>query len=159
MTPLSIWARCLAVLAVGCAASGCAAVFKGSTQDVRFDALPPGADVRVDGQYVGAAPAQAELRRADSVTVTVSKPGYADQSIRVQHHPDAPWFVWDIATCVVPVLLCIPVLVDAISGSWYSLEDEYRVKLDPAAPAAAPAPTVIVPLPPPSATAPEGAGY
>jgi hypothetical protein len=42
-------------------------------------------------------------------------------------------------TCVIPVLLCIPVLVDALSGAWMTLDDEYRVKLD-RLPAAAPAP-------------------
>jgi hypothetical protein len=148
LTFVPLIAACLAV-------SGCAAVFKGSTQEVRFDAVPQGADVRIESQYVGTAPLETELRRGDSPNVRVSKPGYADQTIHVQHHPDTPWFIWDIATCVVPVLLCIPVLVDAISGSWYSLEDEYRVKLDPAPGAPAPA----APMPPASATPMDGAGY
>lgn len=46
---------------------------------------------------------------------------------------DVPWFFWDTATCVVPVLLCIPVLTDAISGAWWNYDDAYAVHLHPEA--------------------------
>jgi hypothetical protein len=136
------------------------APFKGSTADVQFDAIPGGADVRVDGQYLGATPTQGELSRNQSQTVVVSKEGYVDQYVQVKRHPDTPWWFWDIGTCVIPVTLCIPLLVDAISGGWMSLDDNIRVKLDPkpgtppapgpsAAAVLAPPPTVIVPAAPP----------
>jgi hypothetical protein len=144
------------VLSASCSL-GCAAVFKGSTAEVQFDAVPAGADVRVDGQYLGATPTQGELSRNQAQNVVVSKEGYVDQYVQVRRHPDTPWWFWDIGTCVIPVTLCIPLLVDAISGGWMSLDDNIRVKLDrkpgmpPPSPvtAAAPPPTVIVPANPP----------
>lgn len=111
--------------------TGCAAVFKGSKQEVRFSADPQGSDVRADGRYLGPTPTVARIDRDRPQNVSVSKQGYKPQQVQLRKQADTPWFFWDIATCVVPVTLCIPVLVDAISGAWYSFDDEYAVKLDP----------------------------
>ena len=111
--------------------SGCAAIFKGGKQEVRFVAVPERSDVRVDNQYVGETPTTARVDRNSSQNIKVSREGFSDQYVRVQRHPDTPWWVWDILTCAVPVLLCIPLGVDALSGAWFSLDDEVRVKLDP----------------------------
>jgi hypothetical protein len=121
----------------------CAAVFKGTRQEVHFDAVPEGADVRIDGQYAGATPVDVEVHRSSASNILVSKDGYREQYVPVQRHPDTPWWFWDIGTCVIPVTLCIPILVDAISGAWYSYEDNVRVKLEPLA----------VPTAPPTTTA------
>lgn len=118
-------------------------MFKGgSKQDVRFTGVPDGADVRVDGQWAGAMPTKAELSRGSAQNILVSKDGYKEQYVQIKRRPDVPWWFWDIITCVVPVTLCIPVVTDAISGAWYSLDDEVRVKLDPL-------PVVAKPPPPP----------
>lgn len=124
--------------------AGCAWMFKGSKQDVKFTGIPDGADVRVDGQYAGALPTHAELSRSNAQNIQVSKEGFKEQYVQVKRSPDTAWWFWDIATCVIPVTLCIPVLTDAISGAWMSLEDEVRVKLDPL-----PVTTKPVPPPPP----------
>jgi hypothetical protein len=132
----------LALVLIATHATGCAAVFKGGRQDVTFRALPEGADVSQDGRYLGAAPTTASIDRDRPPNITVSAPGHADGHVYLQKKADTPWFFWDIATCVVPVTLCIPVLVDAISGAWYSYEDSVTVKLAPLpahAPSAAPA--------------------
>jgi hypothetical protein len=128
------------------ALSGCAAVFKGSKQEVRFVAVPEGSDVRIDSQYAGETPTTAKVDRNTSQNIVVSKDGFANQYVKVQRHPDVPWWIWDIATCSVPILLCIPLAVDALSGAWFSLDEEVRVKLDPLPMAAKP--------PPPPASAP-----
>jgi hypothetical protein len=139
--------------------TGCAAVFKGSKQDVRFVADPERSDVRVDGRYVGATPVTGHFDRDRGHNVAISKPGYKPASVQLRKQSDTPWFFWDIATCVIPVTLCIPVVVDAISGAWYSFDEEYAVKLDPEAPSAAPAlasPPAALPSPSPvSATLPQ----
>jgi hypothetical protein len=131
--------------------TGCAAVFKGSKQEVRFTADPERSDVRVDGRYLGATPAVGRIDRDRPQNVNVRKDGFKPQQVQLRKQADVPWFLWDIATCVVPVTLCIPVLVDAISGAWYSFDDEYAVKLDPEAPPPAPppapAPVVAAPAP------------
>jgi hypothetical protein len=140
--------------------TGCAAVFKGSKQEVRFVADPERSDVRVDGRYLGPTPAVGRVDRDRPQNVSVSKAGFKPQQVQLRKQADVPWFLWDIATCVVPVTLCIPVLVDAISGAWFSFDDEYAVKLDPEPPpaprpppAAVTAPTAIVPESAPTPTA------
>ena len=136
---------CILVLST---CSGCAWMFKGSKQDVRFTGIPDGADVRVDGQYAGALPTHAELSRNHAQNIQVSKEGYKDQYVQVKRSPDTAWWFWDIATCVLPITLCIPVLTDAISGAWMTLDDEVRVKLDPL-PMVQPRPaaSIIPPIP------------
>lgn len=125
---------------------GCAAVFKGSKQDVKFVAVPEGADVRVDNRYVGSTPVSGEMDRNQSTNIVVSKDGFKEQYVQLRRHPDTPWWFWDIGTCVIPVTLCIPVLVDAISGAWFSLDEEVRVKLDPLP--MKPTPAAPPPVPP-----------
>lgn len=140
------------VVACALCSMGCAAVFKGSKQTVRFHSVPGQADVRVDNQYVGATPVDGEIDRNQSANIKVSKEGFTDQYVQIKRHPDTPWWFWDIGTCVVPVTLCIPLLVDAISGAWFSLDDDFRVKLDPVIGVRV-APT-SAPPPPPSTTYP-----
>jgi hypothetical protein len=126
--------------------TGCAAIFKGGKQDVRVVAIPDGADVRLDNQFAGESPTTVRVDRNASQHIVVSKDGFKDQQVTVQRHPDTPWWIWDIATCAIPVLLCIPLGVDALSGAWFSLDDEVRVKLDPL-PAAARPPSAPKPEP------------
>lgn len=144
----------ISVLALG-TSTGCAAVFKGGKQDVTFEGIPQGSDVKIDGAFAGATPTTAEIDRDRPPNIVVSKPGYKEQYVRLVKKADTPWFFWDIATCVIPITLCIPVLVDGISGAWYSYEDVYRVKLDPLAGA----PVVLTPsqpsAPPPPPSPPK----
>jgi hypothetical protein len=120
--------------------TGCAAIFKGSNQTVQFESDPAGAKVESNGRYLGDTPASASVSRLGSMNIRVSKPGFAESSGVMERRPDTPWLVFDLVTCVIPVLLCIPVLVDALSGAWMDVDDVYRVKLD-RLPAAAPAPS------------------
>jgi len=111
--------------------------------------------VRINGQFVGATPTVAEVKRNGSQNVTISKEGFKDQHVNIKGEPDTPWFFWDFATCIVPIMLCIPVLVDAISGAWLSVDERVRVKLEPlpqapvdrASPYSAPMPTAPAPMP------------
>jgi hypothetical protein len=120
--------------------AGCAALFKGSHQTVQFESDPTGAKVENNGRWLGDTPASASVDRLGSMNIRVSKPGYAESSGVMGRRPDTPWLVFDVVTCVIPVLLCIPVLVDALSGAWMDVDDVYRVKLD-RPPVAAPAPS------------------
>lgn len=125
------------LLALG--ASGCATVFKGSKQDVLFRSEPSGVDVRQDGRQLGTTPGVIPIDRGrSSTTVSVSKAGYEPGRVIVRTKPDVGWWVWDVGSCVIPIALCIPLLVDAISGAWMTVDqDEYVITLDPAhAPAA-----------------------
>lgn len=121
---------------------GCAAVFRDSKPKVRFESDPAGAEVRVGQSATGTTPAELPVERQGTSNVTMSKPGHADHHGIVKKKINAGWLAVDIVTCVFPVALCIPVLVDAISGAWFDVEKVYQAKLEPAgAPADAPGPT------------------
>ena len=112
--------------------TGCAAVFSGSTQSVRFDSIPPGADASyANGNYLGATPVQIQVPRSTLSTVVVKKDGYQDANVFLDHKPQGGWFAWDLATCIIPVTLCLPLLIDAVTGAWFQLDPQYTVKLSP----------------------------
>lgn len=145
-------------LALG--STGCAYMFKGSQQEVRVDAIPAQADVRQENRYLGATPTTIEVDRNQAQPIVVSKDGFKEQHLRLKRSIDTPWLIWDVATCAVPVLLCLPLLADALSGGWASVDDEVRVKLDPAPqPASSPVTALAPPppqVPPASAAVPAG---
>jgi hypothetical protein len=149
--------RAVALVLVAAASAGCAAVFKGSKQSVHLDAVPQAVDVSVQGNYLGQTPADIELDRDHTQTLKFAKDGYESRDVIITRKNDTPWFFWDIATCVVPITLCIPLLVDAISGSWYSFDDRFAAKLEPRVqPALAPAPPIVPAAPAPPAGQPYG---
>ena len=116
---------------IALASTGCGAAFKGSKAEVHFVSIPPGSDVRIDGQYAGETPTTARVSRNGSQSVTVSKEGFKDEHTTIKRSPDAAWWFWDIGSCVIPIALCIPLLVDALSGAWMTVDEDIRVKLDP----------------------------
>lgn len=73
-------ATTLAVLAL---TSGCATVIKGTTQSVPISSDPPGAEILVDGQYVGTTPSDVELKRKRDHLVVVQKKDFAPRSVPV----------------------------------------------------------------------------
>jgi hypothetical protein len=138
---------------------GCAAVFRDSKVRVHVDSDPSGAEIVYDERAIGRTPSDPELERSSSTALRITKPGYQDHRGAVHKHLNAGWAVADVATCVIPIALCIPLLVDAISGAWMDLDEDYRVRLDPLAPSALapgapPAASVPPPLPSGTPTAP-----
>jgi len=130
-----------ALVAICLACSGCAFLFKGAKQDVAFSSNPDGADVENNGSLLGKTDSTVGVPRSGTVNIRVSKDGYQERYVHLDRSADVPWFFWDTATCVVPVLLCIPVLTDAISGAWWNYDDEYTVNLHREPAATAPAKT------------------
>ncbi len=141
---------------------GCAAVFRDQKVRVHVESEPADADIRIDDQPVGKTPGDVEVDRSASTALKVSKPGYADSRGAVVKHLNAGWAIADVATCVIPVALCIPLLVDAISGAWMDVDERYRVRLEPPGPGQEPPPgTIVVPPPgqpgaPPWSPPPDG---
>jgi len=65
--------------------TSCATITRGVHEKLRIESDPPGADVRLSTGEHGITPATfVEKRRRDSFTVTVSKPGYAAQTVTVK---------------------------------------------------------------------------
>lgn len=111
---------------------GCATVFRSGKEKVRVESDPTGAELRKGDRVVGQTPTEIEVDRDSVSAVVVTKQGYAEHRGIVKKSLNPGWMTVDIGTCVFPILLCIPLLVDAISGAWYDVNPKYKAFLKPA---------------------------
>ena len=125
----------LRVVAMGLAliGAGCASVARGTSEQVAFDTTPSGAEVRVvipsnysppEGQGEVPPPAAMgcvtpctlQVKRADKMTVTVTKPGFATESFSLVPAPSGA----GVGTAAFGNLLAggvVGVVVDSASGA------------------------------------------
>ncbi|HQF41382.1 MAG TPA: PEGA domain-containing protein [Ignavibacteriaceae bacterium] len=99
--------------------SSCATIFKGSTDDVSFSSDPSGAKVYVNGTLLGTTPVQLELKSKNSYTIEFKKEGYETRTVLLNNSVGGGWIVLDVLFGLVPII------VDAATGNWYSLDQEY----------------------------------
>ncbi|AFN75750.1 putative lipoprotein [Melioribacter roseus P3M-2] len=105
--------------------SGCALLFQGINQKVSLDSSPDTAEVWVNGVKMGLTPCKIELKRNSEYTIEFKKDGYNIKSYRVTNSVGAGWIVLDILGGL------IPVIIDASTGAWYSLDqDNINVMLE-----------------------------
>lgn len=134
----------------------CAAVFRGTSDTVFIESNPPGATATQGPRQLGTTPTELKAQRSGVTQITLTKDGYDDHHGAVKKTMNGGWLALDIVTCIIPVAFCIPLLVDAVSGAWYDIEERYVAAMKPRAPgAAAPAETTIVsegPATPPPAS-------
>jgi hypothetical protein len=152
--------RTLGVLvAAGSSATGCATLFRSSTVPVHVESDPTMASVMVRDRAPVETPAQVPIPRRGTTVVTVQKTGYAEHRGTPRRRVNGGWVAFDIATCAIPVLLCIPLLTDALTGAWFDIDPNYRAKLEPAV-LAGPAGTIgaVLPSSPPKSSASGNAG-
>jgi hypothetical protein len=112
---------------------GCATVVSGGggNQKVKIVSEPPGADVTVDGQFVGAAPVEVLLERKSTHIVDLSAGGYEPTRLAVNSRFN-PWVIGNVVFGGL-----IGVVVDLATGATYHLSpDELTVPLRPMAPPA-----------------------
>lgn len=119
----------LAILVLS-SSTGCAAVFRDSKMPVHVESDPPGAKVAAK-EGSGAAPFDLPVARAGITEVRVTMPGFEENHGLVRKRINGWWLTADLATCIVPVLLCVPLIADAISGAWYDVDARYRARLVP----------------------------
>lgn len=113
--------------------SGCAAVFRSNAPPVQFESEPDGAQIFLKEVPQGQpTPAVIQVPRAGTTYVAVTKPGYAEHRGIVKKSKNGAWLTWDILTCAIPVLLCVPLIVDGASGAWNNVDRVYHAKLEPA---------------------------
>jgi hypothetical protein len=99
--------------------NGCAAIFHGSTDKINFSSDPSGAKVYVNGQLMGTAPLELKLQSKHTYTIEYRKEGYDNKTVVVTNSVGAGWIILDV------LFGLIPVIVDAATGSWYSLDEEH----------------------------------
>lgn len=97
----------------------CAFVFKGERRDVHFNSEPNGARVFINGEFYGRTPVKLRLEPENIYVIEFRREGYEPVTRRLTNHIGAGWVILDVVTGLVPVL------VDALTGSWYEFDQTY----------------------------------
>ena len=97
-------------------ASSCATLFNAKTKDVSFNTNPVAADVYVNGNRMGTTPVSIELKNGKDYIIEFRKDGYKSVSRQINSKVGAGWIVLDVLGGLVPVI------IDAATGSWKSLD-------------------------------------
>ena len=107
---------CLAVIAL--LMNGCAAIFKGSNEQVYMNSDPAGAKIYVNGALMGSTPVMLELKSNKTYNIEFRMDGYETKTYTLTNHLGAGWVILDV--------LCglLPVVVDAVTGAWYGLDQD-----------------------------------
>lgn len=105
--------------------SGCATILKGSRESLTVVSQPAGAKVQINGIDVGNTPLTTRVNGTNDQLVMVRKDGYETRTILVASSVGAGWIVVDFLCGV------LPLLVDAVTGDWKSLDqNNVNVVLD-----------------------------
>jgi hypothetical protein len=115
------------VIVLSLSLCSCAAVFRGTKDKVHIESTPPGAEVSVGQRTVGPAPVDVDVDRSSTTQVKLVKAGYEDNIGNVNKSTNPAWVVLDVVTCI--PLLCIPLLIDAVTGAWIDLPDKYTATM------------------------------
>ncbi len=107
----------LIVVAAGMLA-GCAAIFKGSSEEVELSSDPQGAKIYLNNQYVGITPTYMNLKSGRTYHFEFRKDGYKTRPVYLGNSVGAGWVILDILFGGI-----IGIIVDAATGSWYELDD------------------------------------
>lgn len=98
--------------------SSCATVFTGTSQKLEFHSQPGGAHVYINATYMGDTPLRIKLKSNETYHIEFKKEGYETQVRHLSNHIQTGWLVLDILTGF------FPIIVDAVTGAWYSLDQE-----------------------------------
>ena len=98
--------------------SSCATLLKNKSDDVSFSSDPAGSEVYANGTLLGTTPVKLRLKTDSTYTVDFKKEGYDTKTVFLGNHVSGGWIVLDIVCGI------FPVAVDAITGDWYSLDQE-----------------------------------
>lgn len=96
----------------------CATIFRGNNSKVRFNSDPVRAQVFVNGNYQGRTPLKLRLKSSQSYTIEFQKEGFEPVIRHINSKVGAGWVILDVLAGLVPVV------VDALTGSWYHLDQK-----------------------------------
>ena len=102
--------------------AGCAAIFKGSSEDIELSSDPQGAKVYLNNQYVGITPTYMRLKSDRTYHFEFHKEGYKVRPVYLGSSVGAGWVVLDILLGGL-----IGIIVDAATGSWFELDQRVVV--------------------------------
>lgn len=90
--------------------SGCASVVRGSSEKLIIQSMPSGAQVRLSTGQAGVTPWEVEVKRKDTIFVTVTKDGYKEMSTAVISSIDGA----SLGIGTVANFVTLPILNDVI---------------------------------------------
>lgn len=96
----------------------CGTLFNSNQKSVAMGSEPSEAEVFINGSRVGVTPITIELDNQSSHTVTFRKDGYREATCQIDTSVGAGYVVLDVLGGLVPVI------VDAATGQWKSLDRE-----------------------------------
>jgi hypothetical protein len=108
----------LVLLSVIVALSACAAIFKGSSEEIELSSDPQGAKIYLNNQYVGITPTYMKLESKKTYHFEFKKDGYKTRPVFLGNSVGAGWVILDILFGGI-----IGIVVDAATGSWYELDN------------------------------------
>jgi len=111
--------RYVGICAIAVLFTGCATIFHGSTDKVDFSSEPTAAKVYVNGQLMGNTPLQLNLISKHTYTIEFRKEGFDNKTVLINNSVGGGWIVLDILGGL------FPVIIDAATGDWYSLDQEH----------------------------------
>lgn len=118
----------LVVPAVVLVLAGCGALFNSGPASVIFTSSPNESEVWINGNRMGVTPVSLQLQKSQNHTVVFRKAGYSDQTYDLARKISVGYVILDVLGGVVPVI------VDAVTGSWYTLStNSVNVTLSPTA--------------------------
>jgi hypothetical protein len=98
--------------------TGCATLFKGTSEEVHFNSNPQKAQVIVNGTPMGETPVALKLEAKKTYTIEFRAEGYKPRTYAITNHVGAGWIVLDVLAGL------LGVVVDAATGAWYSLDQK-----------------------------------
>jgi PEGA domain len=109
------------------ATSGCSTIFNGTGRDVSFTSNVRGAEIYVEGKYVGKTPIIARVGHGRHRLAEARKPGYVpERAILTSFNGNLLWLL--VVPClVVPFIIDAP--IDALTGAMFPV-DESSVRFD-----------------------------
>ncbi|MCG2811722.1 MAG: PEGA domain-containing protein [Candidatus Aminicenantes bacterium] len=96
--------------------TGCATLFKGTSENVSMNASPVRAEVFINGQNMGETPLQLKLESKKNYAIEFRAEGYQPRIYNISSKVGAGWIILDVLGGL------IPVIIDAATGAWYKLD-------------------------------------
>jgi hypothetical protein len=96
---------------------GCAAIFHGTKDDVKFSSKPEQCEVWIDGEYRGITPLKLTLKSDKEYNVEIKKSGFTTYTARITNGLAGGYIVLDVLFTGL-----LGIIVDAATGSWITLD-------------------------------------
>lgn len=98
--------------------SSCATLFKGNSSKLDLNSNPQGAQVYVNGGYMGDTPVRLKLVSKNTYSIEFRKEGYKTKTVNITNKVGVGWVILDVLGGL------IPVIIDAATGAWYELDQK-----------------------------------